>query len=556
MGQACLLGIDIGTSSCKVTLYDIQGNLIAQASGDYPVSRPSPLEAEQDPRDWWEAAKRAIIEVVNSPGVDKASIKGIGLSGQTPSQVLVDRQGNPVRPAIIWQDARATREAAWLRDKVGRERLQEFLGMDLPIEPTWTPARLLWLSRNEPGSLERAYKILQPKDYIGLKLTGEFFSDAWSSKGLVHLITGWPVREYLELVGVDAGHVPRCFRPFEVAGYTTRAAAEETSLPPGIPVVAGWSDALCGMLALKAFSGPARGFNLSGTSEIAGVSSSDTVSDPLGLVPVPRELTGEVAILYGPTQCGSDSLKWFMEAFGPSASLSPGGQLDSGRIAGGDAGAAGFHELIREGITGSTLTSNSSPSSSSSSALASTSGSNSALGSGLGSTTSPTPGPMIFLPYLRGERAPIWDPLAKGVFLGVTREHRKADFIRAVLEGVAFSVRHVLTTAEEASGVTAPSAALAGGGARNHEWNQLRADVLGRPVEVLEVVESGTLGAAILASVGAGIYESVRLATEGMVRIASVYEPSTSRRGKYDELFEVYKDTYRALKGLFPRLCR
>ncbi|NPV53042.1 MAG: hypothetical protein HPY71_05915 [Firmicutes bacterium] len=506
MGQACLLGIDVGTSSCKVTLYGIHGNLIAQASGDYPVSRPSPLEAEQDPADWWEAARRAIAGVLNSPGVDRAAIKGIGLSGQTPTQVLVDRQGNPVRPAIIWQDARAAGEARWLREEVGRERLQWFLGMDLPIEPTWTPARLLWLSRNEPGSLERTYKILQPKDYIGFKLTGEFFSDSWSSKGLVHLITGRPVHEYLELVGVDAGHAPRCFRPFEVAGYTTPGAAEETSLPPGIPVVSGWSDALCGMLALKAFSGPARGFNLSGTSEIAGVSSRDTVSDPLGLVPVPRELTGEVAITYGPTQCGSDSLKWFIEAFGPPVTATT---FDT------------FDELVREGTASSNWGSR---------------------------------GPIIFLPYLRGERAPIWDPLAKGVFLGVTREHGRADFIRAVLEGVAFSVRHVLTTAEESSGVTATSVALAGGGARNGEWSQVRADVLGRPVEVLEVVESGTLGAAILASVGAGIYESVRQATEGMVKIASVYEPSTGGRGEYDELFEVYKATYRVLKGLFLKL--
>ncbi|HHY46984.1 MAG TPA: hypothetical protein GX506_06770 [Firmicutes bacterium] len=494
------LGIDIGTSSCKVAVYDTKGNLVVQASRPYGVHRPGPYMAEQDPEDWWEAASQSIREVLARGVVHPADIAGIGLSGQTPTQVFVDSTGKAVRPAIIWEDSRAQSEAEWIRQNIGTEKMKAFLGMYLPIEPTWPPARLLWVARHEPTTLERTRTVLQPKDFVGLRLTGVRFSDAWSSKGLVSVADGRISSDYLRLLCLPDHIVPDTYRPFEVVGSVRPEAAEATGLREGTPVVAGWSDALCGVLASGCFARPGIGFNVTGTSEIVGISCGD-VSDTAGLVPVPGHLLGTAGALYGPTQSGGASLAWFKEGF---MSIQSSGELEDTDV---------FRLIEKEAAM----------------APAGSCG-------------------LIFLPYLQGERAPIWDPDAKGAFVGITRSHRAAHFIRAVMEGVAYSVRHVLETAEHGSGLKAQEIRISGGASRNALWTQMRADVTGCPVRRLKVLETSTLGAAMLASVGARVYSNLQEATENMVHVEESIEPSDRMHEVYDQMFQVYKRLYPALK--------
>jgi len=504
-----LLGIDIGTTSCKVGLYDLKGNMVAQTSKSYPTYQPAPHEIEQNPEDWWEAVEMAIGQIRRRPKVKMSSIIGIGLSGQTPTQVFVDRKGKILRRAIIWRDTRSVEEARWIRRVIGKRRMEKFLGMDLPIQPNWPPARLLWLKKHEPQILNRTFKILQAKDFIGYKLTGCFFSDRWCSKGMVNLKTGRVSSEFFGVLGISEEIVPEIYKPYEVVGRVRKEIGNRIGIPKGIPVVAGWSDALCGMLATGSLSVSGRAFNITGTSEIVGLTTLSIPKLTYGLMSIPSAITNTVSVLYGPTQSGGDSLKWAGETL-----------LDVDE---------------KTGTQGLSLT---------------------GLDSLLSQAESIVPGSkgMIFLPYLEGERAPIWDANAKGLLIGITRTHRRAHFIRSILEGVAYSVRHLLEIAEKSVGRKVEKIRIAGGGAKIDLWNQIRADVTGRCIEKLQVLETGTLGAAMLASSGIGVYKSLNEVSKQMVHVASLVEPVREHRKQYDKLFRIYKRLYPLLKPVFHEL--
>ncbi|MFQ5867742.1 MAG: FGGY-family carbohydrate kinase [bacterium] len=504
-----LLGIDIGTTSCKVGLYGLKGNMVAQASKSYPTYQPAPHEIEQNPEDWWKAVEIAIGQIGRRPKVKMSSIVGIGLSGQTPTQVFVDRKGKILRRAIIWRDTRSEDEARWIRRVIGKRRMEKFLGMDLPIQPNWPPARLLWLKKHEPQILNRTFKILQAKDFIGYKLTGCFFSDRWCSKGMVNLKTGRVSSEFFGVLGISEEIVPEIYKPYEVVGRVRKEIGNRIGIPKGIPVVAGWSDALCGMLATGSLSVSGRAFNITGTSEIVGLTTLSIPKLTYGLMSIPSAITNTISVLYGPTQSGGDSLKWAGETL-----------LDLDE---------------KTGTQGLSLT---------------------GLDSLLSQAESIVPGSkgMIFLPYLEGERAPIWDANAKGLLIGITRTHRRSHLIRSILEGVAYSVRHLLEIAEKSVGRKVEKIRIAGGGAKIDLWNQIRADVTGRCIEKLQVLETGTLGAAMLASSGIGVYKSLNEVSKQMVHVASLVEPVREHRKQYDKLFGIYKRLYPLLKPVFHEL--
>lgn len=504
-----LLGIDVGTTSCKVGVYDLKGNMVAQASNSYPTYQQAPREIEQNPQDWWKAVEMAIGQLRQKSKVKMSSIVGIGLSGQTPTQVFVDRKGKILRRAIIWRDTRSVEEARWLRKKIGKRRMEKFLGMDLPIQPNWLPARLLWLKKHEPQILQRAFKILQAKDFIGYKLTGCFFSDRWCSKGMVNLKTGRVASEFFKVLGISEEIVPKIYKPYEVVGRVRKEIGNRIGIPKDIPVVAGWSDALCGMLATGSLSASGRAFNITGTSEIVGLTSLSLPKLTYGLMSIPSTITNTVSVIYGPTQSGGDSLKWAGEAL-----------MDLKE-------KAGSESLSLRGLD--------------------------SLLSGAESIVPGSEG-MIFLPYLEGERAPIWDANAKGLFIGITRMHRRGHFIRSILEGVAYSVRHLLEIAEKSAGRKVDKIRIAGGGAKINLWNQIRADVTGRCIEKLQVLETGTLGAAMLASLGIGVYKSLNEVSKQMVHVASLVEPVREHHKQYDKLFKIYKKLYPLLKPVFHQL--
>lgn len=485
MTQQYILALDIGTGSCKAAVYDRTGRLIAEANSSYDVQRPAPMWVEQQPEDWWTAVGQVCRKLWEDVHPD--DIAGIGLSGQVPTMILVDEDANPLAPAITWQDRRAEAEAAWLRDEIGREQLQAWLGMDLPIDAGWPPARILWWQRHRPELIAKTRTVLLAKDFILARLTGEFYSDAWSAKGLIHLLNHQPTADYYAALGIPTRIAPAILPPFAVAGGVTAAAASFTGLREGTPVVVGLSDALSGMAGTGAFHNAGTAFDQTGTSDIVGATGA---APTLNLLYVPPDVTGELSVLYGPTQAGGDSLVWYAEWTN--------NPLDA-VLAAADAATPGSSEIV-------------------------------------------------FLPYLQGERAPLWDTTARGAFIGLMRSHTLGDGARAVMEGVAMSVRHIL----ELTGFRAGSGRavrLAGGSTRNDTWNQIRADVLQSTVEVIEQQNAATLGAAMLAAVGAGLYSSLSDAA-AMVRIEKVYAPNTALADHYDRLYARFRALYPALKAL------
>jgi xylulokinase len=474
-------------------VFDTAGRLLALAAAPYPVERPQPGWVEQDPDQYWDAAARCLREVLAAPSVDPRRVAALSACGQTPTMLLLDEGGVPLRPAIVWQDTRARHEAEDLARDPGTDALAEMMDLRWPVDASQPAARFRWLARHEPDVLRRAAVTLQPKDFVHFRLTGTLATDPWSAKGLVHLSTHRPCAFLEGLCGVSAGIVPRVLTSSSVVGRVTDRAAGHTGLLEGLPVVAGWTDAMTAMLGTGAFGQAGLACDVSGTSEVIGLSLPARPAETGPLMAAPIVDTGRW-VLYGPTQSSGGSLGWVLRTLG----LEGQGQ---------DAVAAA-------------------------------------------AALPPSGGGLLFLPYLEGERAPIWDPAARGAFVGLTGAHGPLHLVRAVLEGVACSMWHVLSTAEQASGARAAELLVAGGGARLSAWNQIKADVAGKPLRPCAVTENGVLGAAILAAVGAGLYPSVTAAGDAMVQLDTPVLPDSARHATYRDTFARYVALYPRLKGL------
>jgi xylulokinase len=479
-----ILALDVGTGSLKGALYSVvNGSLIAEHSVSYGLQRPQPMWVEQSTADWWSAVQTTCQVLCSDRR--SAHIRAVGLTGQVPTMVLVDRDGQAVAPAISWQDRRAEAEALWLRQEVGAEQLSTWLGLDMPVDPGWPPARLLWLARHRPEWIAQSHKVLLAKDYIGCQLTGIFCSDAWSAKGIAHLTTGEPPADYYERIGFPMALAPQILPTQHIIGGVTPAAAALTGLLVGTPVVNGSSDAVCGMIGTGAVGRDRTAFNLTGTSEMIGRSGGQPTT---GLLFIPAQVTAAYPILYGPTQSGGDSLVWYAE-------------------------------FCREKFESAAAAAESAP---------------------------PGARGVVFLPYLAGERAPIWDSQARGAFLGLLREHNFGCGARAVMEGVAMTVRHVLEVAGIERGSATPLR-IAGGSTRLPLWNQIRADVTGLPVEIIEQGTSVTLGAALLAAIGIGQFADLSAASS-LVQVQMTIEPQPNLQAVYDDSYGVFRRAYPALR--------
>ncbi len=492
MIETLLLGIDIGTSSCKTCVISADGKIIATAKSDYPLYIDG-NRYEQNAEDYWQGTLLTLQKIeAEKPGL-LASVRAIGVIGQTSTEIFVDENGAPLRPAIIWKDTRAVAEAEMIKRDFGEEKLLKLLGVPVPISANWAASRLLWVSKNEPEVAKKTYKILQPKDYINYKLTGKYFSDKWINKSVVNTYTGEVPEEYINYLGFSPEVIPEMSAPFEPVGKVSKEIAEITGLREGTAVVAGWSDGPATMLGSGAFIKEGVAFNCTGTSEIIGISASETVNVP-GLMTLPKHITGSVAIIYGPTQSGSSSLLWYLDKIRGKDEFS-----DAVKLA----------ESVPAGADG-----------------------------------------LVFLPYLAGERAPIWDPDARGIFANISASHGNESFIRAIMEGVAFSVRHCLETAEEALGISADTIVISGGGSKIHVWNQIRADVAKKNVQLTENGETSALGAVILAGVGIGLWSDVSEASNALVKTAKTFEPKPENFEVYDKNYKCYRSLYKALKSV------
>ncbi len=490
-----LLGIDLGTSSVKAVLFTAGGRPVSVARRTYRLLTPHAGWAEQLPADWWAATCAAVHEVL-APA-DAGAVAAIGLSGQAPGQVMVDSGGAALGPALIWQDRRAGAEAAWLAERVSPAQARAWTGLENLADSALPPARLRWLATHRTADWTQCAAVLQPKDYLHLRLTGEVATDVHSGFGLLDPATRRYHPALLSLLEMDPSRLPPALEPTATVGRVTPQAADETGLAPGTPVIVGTIDAWCEIMG-SGVSAAGQAVDVAGTSEVVALIGEARAAVE-GIFDSP--LIGDLRWLGGPTQAGGSALAWLARGFYPDT--------DGGTLERLEAEAA----AIPPGAEG-----------------------------------------LLFLPYLAGERTPVWDDRARGAFVGLTFHHNRAHCARAVYEGIALAVRHVLELCERAAAADAVELRVCGGGSRSALWNRIKADAVGRPVLQLEVAEAACLGAAMLAALGARLYPDHHSAAAGMVRLANAIAPNPAIRPLYDELFGAYLGLYPALRSTFLRL--
>ncbi len=499
-GAPVFVGLDLGTSAVKVGLFDVAGHALHLARVPYSLYTPEPRWVEQEPLDWWQAACTALREVL--AGVGAHEVAAVGLSGQTPGHVLVAAGGTPLRRAIIWSDQRADAEAAWLAEHITPEQAREWTGSSFIADVTQPPARLLWLKNHCPAEWARCDAVIQPKDFLALRLTGRIATDRQSSYCLYDPQAGRYRAEYLQALGIAPEKMPPVLEPTGIVGHVTPEAATATGLRAGVPVAIGTIDAWCDIIGCGG-AAPGQAVDVTGTSEVIALITDHPVDAQATASPKAEGVFGSYLLenLYwvgGPMQGGGGTLLWWVRGFY--------GQAPDLRQLADEASA------VPPGADG-----------------------------------------LLFLPYLRGERAPVWDPQARGAFVGLTDRHTRAHCTRAVYEGIAFAVRDILERSQVAAGVDAESLRVSGGPSRSGFWNQIKADVTGLPVQQMAVSDAACLGAAMLAAIGVQAHRDLAAASAAMVRPAHVFAPGPAA-ARYRELFATWRELYPLLRPLFPGL--
>ncbi|PKQ18801.1 MAG: hypothetical protein CVT68_01540 [Actinobacteria bacterium HGW-Actinobacteria-8] len=464
------VGIDIGTSSVKALAMDEHGDVIATSRMPYPTShRPGGI-AEQDPDDYMASATRALADL----SVDLRTVTSIGLAGHTPTAVLVDHDHRPTRPAMTWQDTRASAESDELAATFGDATA--LFGTPLAWSPTALPAKLLWLQRNEPDVVSRTRWVLQPKDYVSLQLTGAPSSDAWSSKGLCDVRDGSPATEFLQHVGWSEDVCPPIAPAWTALGTLRAVPAARLGLSAGIPISVGWSDALAAVLRTGAFSTPGA-FIVTGTSDIVGQTFVGEAPPVDGLLTLPSACA-PLSASYGPTQSSGDSIAWLSRALNRT-----------------------IDELF---------------------ALA----------------AQPTNDPPLFVPFLRGERTPLWRSDVRAVFMNVSAEHGPGDLLEAVMLGVSLSARHVLERAQGPGGGQPGPIHIAGSSTGITRWTEARLRTLGSTLALHREASPSAAGAAALGAAAAGaVLDDV---VQRMMRTAKQVTPTPEQVADSDRLFAAY----------------
>lgn len=480
-------------------LVDEHGAVIASSTAEHSAfACPHTGWAEQAPRDWWRACTIAVRNVLAESGQSAADIACIGLSGQMHGAVLLDADNSVLRPALIWCDQRTASQCEEISQLLGASRLIELTCN--PALTNFTLTKLLWVRDNEPAIWRRFARLLLPKDYVRLCLTGVHAIDVAEASGTLMLDVAhrrWS-KEVLSATGIDERSLPKLYESPEVCAQISAEGASATGLRAGTPVVAGAGDQAAGAVGM----GIVRPGSVSatiGTSGVVFAATDRPALDPLGrLHTFCHAIPGRWHVM-GVTQAAGLSLRWFRDRFGV-------GQAD-GRDA---------YELLSE------------------EAVHSTAGADG----------------VIWLPYLMGERTPHLDPQARAALVGLAANHGRPEIVRAILEGVAFSLRDTLTIFAEMN-VPVKQIRLGGGGARSKLWRQIQADVYGQAVEIVAGEEGAAYGAALLAGVGAGVWRTVDEACEMSVRVCDRIEPRRDGIQLMNVRYGVYRQLYPALRGIF-----
>jgi xylulokinase len=485
------LGIDIGTGGTRAVLVDRRGLVVASAASEHAAIRSEHIGwAEQDPQDWWRAAREAIAGVMVTAELAGAEIQAIGLTGQMHGCVMLDADGEVLRPALIWCDQRTQPECDWLETKIGRERLIELTCN--PALPNFTLTKLLWVRTHQPQIFAKIVHVLCPKDYVRYKLTGEFAIDMQEASGTLLLdVTNrrWS-DEVAEAAGIPMSWLPRLFEGPEICARISDAGAGATGLLAGTPVAAGAGDQGAGAVGMGIVGAGSVSATI-GTSGVVFAATDKPTMDRLGRLHTFCHAVPGLWHVMGVTNGAGLSLRWFRDTFAPGVEYDE-LSADAAKI-----------PAASEGL--------------------------------------------LWAPYLFGERTPHLDPQARAAFVGLTASHTRAHCVRAVMEGVAFSLRDTFSLFAEL-GIPVARIRLGGGGARGPLWRQIQADVYGRAVELLAAEEGGAFGAALLSGVGVGAWGSVEAACAETVHVAEVIEPKNAVA--MDEAYSQFRRVYPALREI------
>jgi xylulokinase len=505
--MAYLLGIDVGTSGTKTVICDEKGKVLATGMAEHPIYSPRPGWSEQDPGDWWKSTVRATREVKKKAKVKEKEIKGIGLSGQMHGSVFLGDGVKALRPALLWNDQRTAVECEEIeRAAGGREGLIEMVAN--PALTGFTAPKILWVRKNEPRVYEKTKHILLPKDFIRLRMTGEYATEVSDASGTLLLDVvnrKWSDR-LMGLLGIDKALMPEVFESPKITGYLTVSAAEELGLAAGTAVVGGAGDQAAGAVGNGITSTGIVSATL-GTSGVVFAHSDEPTRDPKGRVHTMCHAVPGKWCVFGCMLSAGGSFQWFRNNLAEAeVALAKKKKVDP------------YGLLIEEATK----------------APAGCEG-------------------LQFLPYLTGERCPYPDPLARGGWIGVTARTTRGMLIRSLLEGVTYGMKDALSIMQE-MGIPVSQVRASGGGARSDFWLQLQADIYRQPIVSTSAAEGPAYGVAILAGVGTGVWSSVEGAAKVCVKCVRRRKSNKKLEAVYGRGYGVYGKLYGDLRERFGEM--
>ncbi|MBS7238793.1 MAG: xylulokinase [Acetatifactor sp.] len=482
------IGIDLGTSAVKLLLMDSEGKIVNIVSREYPLYFPHPGWSEQKPEDWYAQTMDGIKELI--AGVDKSQVAGISFGGQMHGLVILDKDDNVIRPAILWNDGRTTEETDYLNNVIGKEKLSEYTA-NIAFAG-FTAPKILWVKNNEPENFAKIAKIMLPKDYIAYKLTGVHCTDVSDASGMLVFDVKnrkWS-KEMCDICGITEDQLATCYESYEAVGTVLPEIAAELGIPATCKVAAGAGDNAAAAVGTGTVGDNMCNISL-GTSGTIFISSKNFGVDKFNALHSFAHADGSYHLM-GCMLSAASCNKWWMD------------------------------EIIRtkdypaeqKNITK------------------------------LGENH------VYFLPYLMGERSPHNNPNARATFIGMTMDTTREDMTQAVLEGVAFALRDSLEVAKSL-GIDLKRTKICGGGAKSPLWKKIVANVLNLKVDVIESEEGPAMGGAMLAAVANGEYASVEEIAAKVVKIIDTVEPDPELVAKYEARYQQFKEIYPACKELF-----
>lgn len=487
------IGVDLGTSAVKLLLMEGNGKICNIVSNEYPLSFPQPGWSEQKPEDWWDAVVDGIKKLVD--GFDASQVAGISFGGQMHGLVILDKDDNVIRPAILWNDGRTTKEVNYLNNEIGKDKLSEYTA-NIAFAG-FTAPKILWVKENEPENFAKIEKIMLPKDYIAYKMTGVHSCDYSDASGMLLLDVKnkcWS-KEMMEICDVKEEQLPKLFESYEVTGNLTEEAAAALGLTTNCKIAAGAGDNAAAAVGTGTVGDG--GCNISlGTSGTIFISSKEFGVDRFNALHSFDHADGNFHLM-GCMLSAASCNKWWMDEII--------GTKDYGKE--------------QEPITDDKLGANN----------------------------------VFYLPYLMGERSPHNNPDARAMFIGMSMDTTRADMTQAVLEGVAFAMRDCYEIAKDL-GINITETKICGGGAKSPLWRKIMANVLNINVNIIESEEGPGLGGAMLAAVACGEYASVQEAADKIVKVVGTEKPDPALAAKYDERYAKFKEIYPTVKALYDTL--